>query len=205
MSVEQTSQLLQLILNSVLMVAVCGVMLMGLLAHQGTLYQRLQWLNRECREQLMGTAFLERDRFQKMKHQQKILRERYRQVQNSIFLAYGALVALLFSTFLLACRTFLQVNSLIPGSLLFFVLGNIALLVSAGLALLDIQRERQSMLSELRDWMRGSDVRLEPPRLALPPSRERTSSRERSLSRERSPSREQHVREGRSRRRARVS
>lgn len=187
MSVEQTSQLLQLILNSVLMVAVCGVVLMGLLAHQGTLYQRLQWLNRECREQLMGTAFLERDRFQQMKRQQKLLRERYRQAQNSIFLAYAALVALLFSTFLLACRTFLQINSLIPGSLLFFVVGNIALLVSAGLALLEIQRSRHSVLSELRDWMRGSEARPEPPRLALPPSRE------------------PRAQDGRSRRRARVS
>ncbi|MEO1209269.1 MAG: DUF2721 domain-containing protein [Cyanobacteria bacterium J06638_20] len=185
MSVEQTSQLLQLILNSVLMVAVCGVMLMGLLAHQGTLYQRLQWLNRECREQLTGTAFLERDRFQTMKHQQKILRERYRQAQNSIFLAYGAVVALLFSTFLLACRTFLQINSLIPGSLLFFVLGNMALLASAGLALLEIQRERQSILSELRDWMRGVDSRVEPPRLTLPPNRDRRPSPRRSRRRAR--------------------
>jgi len=187
MSVEQTSQLLQLILNSVLMVAVCGVVLMGLLAHQGTLYQRLQWLNRECREQLMGTAFLERDRFQYMKVQQKILRERYRQAQNSIFLAYAALLALLLSTFLLSCRTFLQVNSLIPSSLFFFVLGNIALLCSAGLILLEVQRGRNSVLSELRDWMRGVEPRPEPPRLALPPSRER------------------RTRDGRSRRRARVS
>lgn len=185
MSVEQTSQLLQLILNSVLMVAVCGLVLLGLLAHQGTLYQRLQWLHRECREQLVGTVLLERDRFRALKRQQHTLRLRYRQAQTSIALGYIALLALLCSTLLLACRTFLQVNSLIPSSLVFFVLGNLALLLSAGLTLLEIQRGRNAVLAELRDWVRGVDPQREAPRLLLPPATERR-------------------REGRSRRRARV-
>lgn len=154
MSVEQTSQLIQLILNSVLMVVVGGLVLMGLMAHQGVIYQRLQWVNREYREQLMGAVPLERDRFSWLKTHQRDLRHHYHQIQTSVFLAYGALVLLLGSSFLLGIRTLVNLGWLIPGSMVLFVGGNAVLLAGVGLALLEVQRSRKSILSELRDWMR---------------------------------------------------
>jgi len=158
MSVDQTSQLLQLILNSVLMMAVCGLILMGLLAHQGVIYQRLQWVNREYRDQLVGTARLQRDRFSALKTHQLTLRQHYRQIQRSIFLTYGGLWLLAFSTLCLALRTLWNVGGLIPISLGFFMGGNGLLLLGFGVALLEVRRSQGSVLAELRDWVGWGSV-----------------------------------------------
>lgn len=173
MTVEQTSQLIQLILNSALMVAVCGLVLLGMLVRQGTLQQQLHWVNREYREQLMGTAILQGDRFQLLKNQQQELRRHYRQAQAGILIAYSALLLLLMSSFMLALRTLCNQDWLIPASMVMFAVGNGVLVLSVGMAIFEIRTASNSLLGELRDWVQWRDPEGIRPRLALPERRSR--------------------------------
>ncbi|MBD1911492.1 MULTISPECIES: DUF2721 domain-containing protein [unclassified Leptolyngbya] len=179
MTVEQTSQLIQLILNSTLMVAVCGLVLMGLLVRQGTLQQQLHWINREYREQLMGTAILQGDRFQQLKSQQQELRRHYRQIHASILIAYSALLLLLISSLMLALRSLWNQDWLIPASMVMFAVGNGVMVLSVGMALVEIRSASNSLLGELRDWVQWRDPEGIRPRLTLPRRRSRRVSEKR--------------------------
>lgn len=179
MTVEQTSQLIQLILNSALMVVVCGLVLLGMLVRQGTLQQQLHWVNREYREQLMGTAILQGDRFQYLKNQQQELRRHYRQAQAGILIAYSALLLLLMSSFMLALRTLWNQDWLIPASMVMFGVGNGVLVLSVGMAIFEIRSASNSLLGELRDWVQWRDPEGIRPRLALPERRSRPMSEKR--------------------------
>jgi len=180
MTVEQTSQLIQLILNTVLMLAVCGLVLMGLLIRQGTIQQQLHWVNREYREQLMGTALLQGDRFHHLKLQQQELRRHYRQAHASILIAYSALILLVMSTLTLSLRTLWNQGWLIPASMLLFVIGNGVLLLSVGIALWEVRSSTQSLLGEFRDWVQWRNPEGVRPRLALPERRSRSTSERRA-------------------------
>jgi len=179
MAVEQTSQLIQLILNAALMVAVCGLVLMGLLVRQGTIQQHLHWVNREYRDQLMGTAFLQGDRFHHLKSQQQELRRHYRQAHASVLIAYSALLLFLMSTLMLALRTLWNQGWLIPASMLLFVVGNGVLLLAVGMALWEVRSSTHSLLGELRDWVQWREPDGVRPRLALPERRSRGNGEKR--------------------------
>jgi hypothetical protein len=153
MSVEQTSQLIQLILNSVLMVIACSLVLVGLLSRYTAIAFKLQTLNRDYVDAVIGAARLTKPQLIQLKHQQTQLRQRYRSSQNGILLIYGALLLSLFNTLLLAMRTLWSQLWLIQSSFFFFVAGVGLLLAGTGIALADIYQSRRSLLQEVRSWV----------------------------------------------------
>lgn len=136
LSVEQTTQLIQLILNSALMMAIAlawwgvvwlrhGAIATQLQTHQGRL-ARLRDSSEPDVEQLTHLRQL------KLQTQ-----ARYRLTRHSAFVMHCVLLALVGSVFSLALRTLITGNWLIPMALVLFVVGIGGLLLSVGLALLE--------------------------------------------------------------------
>jgi hypothetical protein len=137
MSVEQTTQLIQLILNSILMSVACALVLSGLTVRHAAIGDRLGELSR-----LDTTPDRERDfvrsqpilaRKQLRRWQTRHLLSRY-----SVLVAYYALFFSGLSCFTLALRGILDWNWLISVALAVFVFGIAALLVAVGLTLMEI-------------------------------------------------------------------
>lgn len=171
MSVDQTSQLIQLVLNSVLMAIACGLVLLAMLTRHTAIYQQLRLLSRDVQTLLDGIdplwdAFISedvfpsasrhylppstrRERANQLKAQQHYLRQRYRLTQTSILATYGALLLLLINTGLLALRTLINWDWLVKISLYLFTAGTVVFLLGVGLALADIYSSRRSLLEEL--------------------------------------------------------
>jgi hypothetical protein len=145
MSVEQTSQLIQLILNSALMVTACVITLGGLLVRHAAINDRLRLTHREYFELFSGIGVLKGDRRSQLRQQLRQLRQRYRLAYRSLLAVHSALVCLLSSTFVMALRTLVNWNGLISGGLVLFAIGVGIFLVGAGFALLDFYTAGRSL------------------------------------------------------------
>jgi hypothetical protein len=151
MLVEQTTQLIQLILNALLMVLVCVIVLSGLMMRHRTVVDRLHQTQQEhsglpvqdepARQMRLGT-----------KAQIRSLRRRYRLTHTSILVATYALLCCLLSAFSLVCRTLINWNSLVIFALALSVVGLGILLLSIGVTLLDIYTSHCSLKGEL-SWL----------------------------------------------------
>jgi Flp pilus assembly protein TadB len=137
MSVEQTTQLIQLILNSVLMSVACALVLGALTLRHSTISDRLETLSRQDdrvqtdRDRAPSHPMLARKQFRRL--QQRHIISRY-----SVLTAYYALLFSALSCFALAVRGILDWNWLISFALGIFVFGIAALLVAVVLTLLEI-------------------------------------------------------------------
>ena len=173
MSIDQTSQLIQLVLNSVLMAIACGLVLLAILTRHIGIDQQLRCLNRDVQTLFDGIdplqeAFIaeavfpstsrhyvpssaRRERAGQLKMQQQYLRQRYRISQTSMLATYVALLLLLSNTGLLALRTLIDWDWLVTLSLYLFVAGILVFLMGVGLALLDVYRSRRSLLEEFHE------------------------------------------------------
>lgn len=152
MSVEQTSQLIQLILNSVLLVVICSVLTVGLILRCLAIGYQLRLLRQTYFDLLAGSMPLRHSRLVHLKTQLLPLRYHYRLACCSSWTSCTALVCSLISTLLMSLRTLIQLNVLIPIALVFFVIGIGMLLLSIGFVLLDFHRDEQSLLTEIQ-WI----------------------------------------------------
>ncbi len=135
MSVEQTTQLIQLILNSVLMSVACALMLSSVTARHAAIGDRLE----ESRQDERLNTNLDRTRHSPLSRRQlRRLQQRYSISRYSVLTAYYALLFSTLSCFALAVRGILDWNWLISVALGIFVFGTAALLVSVGLMLIEI-------------------------------------------------------------------
>ena len=144
MSVQQTSQLIQLILNSALMIGVCVLLWGGLWLRHTTLADRLKALHLDYAK-LTCVLPLElgedhRDRLRYLKQQRQKLQYHYRLSKRCTLVLHYALVSFSLSIFALAARTLVNLNGLISLALGLFTLGTALLLVSVVMTLLDFQR-----------------------------------------------------------------
>lgn len=179
MDIEQTYQLLQLILNSVVMVAACVVLLSGLLRRHGALSEQLRQTQRayEYLDRLRRRNFFQgsssedsdypigevaSDRaatvYQQLsflKRQLHQLRQRYRSTHYSVLAIHYALLFLVGSTLLIMLRTVIAVNSLIPLALVLFIAGVSIQLLAVSLTLYDLHAAHRSLWVELRQLLVG--------------------------------------------------
>lgn len=157
MSVEQTTQLIQLILNSVLMSVACALVLGGLTARHSAIAEQIQAM----RQSEDGTVLdVVRSRRQG-RSQLRRLQYRYTISRYSVLVAYYALLFSIFSCFTLTVRGMINWNGLIPIALVLFVVGVATLLVSVGLTLVDWHLSDRPMLDEARRLLSlGSEERL---------------------------------------------
>ena len=134
MSVEQTTQLIQLILNSVLMSVVCALALSGLTVRHAAISDRLE---ESRQDELLTNLDLARNHSMS-RRQLRRLQQRYSISRYSVLTAYYALFFSGLSCFALALRGILDWNWLISVALGVFVFGIASLLVAVGLTLLEI-------------------------------------------------------------------
>ncbi|TVQ20790.1 MAG: hypothetical protein EA367_07570 [Leptolyngbya sp. DLM2.Bin15] len=120
MSIEQTSQLLQLILNSLILGGICVVVLLVLALRQQRSWGQLQDISKVWNRS-MSRDLHPGDRPPDLRDRVQDVRRRYRQERQSLLLVYYAFAANLGSTVLLALRAFIPWNGLIVASLGFFL------------------------------------------------------------------------------------
>ncbi|MBM0740558.1 DUF2721 domain-containing protein [Phormidium sp. CLA17] len=159
MSVEQTTQLIQLILNSVLMSVTCALVLSGLTVRHAGIGDRLEDSYQDDRLK----TNLDPARYHSLTRRQlRRLQQRYSISRYSVLTAYYALFFSALSCFALALRGILDWNWLISVALGIFVLGIAALLVAVGLTLMEIHLSDSPLLAEpsnLWHWGKPPQVR----------------------------------------------
>lgn len=146
MSVEQTTQLIQLMLNSMLMSVVCALVLGGLTARHSTLSEEIQVLQQAGAQEANGDGV--RSQVLQQRRQQRYFHTRYRIMGYSVMMAYHALFFSILSGFLLALRGLFGWDWLIPVALALFALGIAALLVAVGLTLIEWHLSNRPLLDE---------------------------------------------------------
>ena len=117
MSVEQTTQLIQLILNSVLMIVACAFILAGLLLRRSALEQRLQTTSLEYCQVLHLAYRSQGDRLLLLKKQLRHLQQQVRLAQKGTIAIHYAFMVFVASTFTLSLRTVVDVAWLITAAL----------------------------------------------------------------------------------------
>lgn len=165
MGVDQTSQLIQLLLNSILMVVACIILLTGLSMRHSLISQELYswhrayvelsksedwqtlkdwfpWLPTTVGERPMGAILT---RLRAYAHQ---LQQRHKAMHTTLLLLYYALSAFVASTFTLTLRMVAEWNGLIQVAIGFFVVGLVGVWGGVGLGLWDIHRSRSSLWDE---------------------------------------------------------
>lgn len=148
MSVEQTTQLIQLILNSVLLSIVCALVLGGLTVRHDAIGDRLEEGRQD--ERLKTDLDLTRNPAL-IRRQLRHLQQRHSISRYSVLTAYYALFFSTLSCFALALRGILDWNWLISVALGIFVFGIAALLVAVGLTLIEIHLSDSGKLVSMRE------------------------------------------------------
>ncbi len=151
MSVEQTTQLIQLILNSVLMVTASAFLLGGLLVRQSALETRLQTLNAEYLA-LPNSADRPGERLLSLKKQLRQLQQQAHTARLALIALHYGLVGFGGSTLVLTLRMVIDALWLIPFSLVLFALATVLLLAAILLALLEISSSDRPLWEDLK-WV----------------------------------------------------
>ncbi|MEM9908621.1 MAG: DUF3301 domain-containing protein, partial [Cyanobacteria bacterium P01_D01_bin.44] len=154
MSIEQTNQLILLILNSVLMVLLSTLLVGGAWLRQASLAQELDALKRACRDRnytFLNTSVKE-TQVKSLRRQRHQAQRQYRLAYSGLLLLYGSLVMFLINLLALALRTLVLADWLVPIALGLFIGGIAGLLAGAGLVLGDVYQSnllRESPLKSL--------------------------------------------------------
>lgn len=155
MNVEQTSQLIQLVFNSVVMVVACVMVVNGQSLRHVAIVNRLRALQQAYfelakAERLSSNLSEGREtRLLQLRTQLRQLRQHYRQTHYEVLVAHYALLFCGASTFSVTLRTLLDANWLINAALILFSIGVGLLLVSVGLTLLNLHRSHGSIRQEM--------------------------------------------------------
>ncbi|MBF2074225.1 MAG: hypothetical protein IGS50_10765 [Synechococcales cyanobacterium C42_A2020_086] len=151
MSIEQTSQLIQLILNSLLLLMVSALVLAGLsLRLQVGLYQ-LQTAHQDyvtLASEASEGEFARGDYLTSAKLRLQSLRTYYRLTHSAVLASHYVLLLSGGSTLVLAARTLVNADWLINVALGLFVSGSGLLLLSVGLALLALWHSSDRLKTE---------------------------------------------------------
>lgn len=172
MNIAQTSQLIQLILNSVVMVVACVLLLNGLLRRQLALGDRLQQLRHQYLNGIRAAGVCT-EPLEHLKHQIQQLQRQTQLAQQGVLAVHYALLFLLGSAFAIAFRTLIAADELIRIALVLFVLGTGVLLLSVGLTLCDLH-STDRWWQRLTNWQ--VDRKLYQPAKAAKPQPQKKAS-----------------------------
>lgn len=154
MSVEQTTQLIQLILNSILMAIACVGILSGLLVRYTAINTQLRQANQAYFDLWCSSHVLRSRRLVQLKKQIYQLRQAYKLAHLGLLILQYALFCTAMSTLLLTLRTLCAWSWLIPSSLFFFVVALTILLLGIAVTCLDFWISNRSLGDEIR-WIRS--------------------------------------------------
>lgn len=159
MSVEQTTQLIQLILNSVLLMVVCVIALGRLGVRQASLEETLKATTRQyatlwqVAREAKGSQ--QRSSFQhRLVQAKKVLRQQqqhYLLSYYSLLATYYAFLFSIFSIFTLTLRTLIQGDWLIGFALGLFMVSVTGLLAGVGLTLVELHNSKLPFWDEIEE------------------------------------------------------
>ena len=144
MSVEQSSQLILLIMNSALMMLLSAALLGGIWLKQNALLQQLQQTSLRYQQMVRDSqsAIENQQRVQtslkKLRNDRTRLTHQYTWSRLSLIVLNAVLLIFGLSLFLLALRSLLAVDSLISSALFLFTLGSVGLFASMSCLFVDI-------------------------------------------------------------------
>ncbi len=156
MSIAQTSQLLQLVLNSAVMMVIALLWWGVVVFRLNTVSNHMQRLRRQYRR-TRDEEGQQRIRLRLRQHRHD-LTVRYRLNRHSALIMHYVLLSLMASLFLLSLRALVNSNLLITAALFLFVLGAAGILLSVALALMEFYQLNVLMVTE-PDW---ADIRPSP-------------------------------------------
>jgi hypothetical protein len=153
MNVQTAAKTIQLILAPVVMVSACGILLTGMLAHYGTINDRIRKLTAERLglSQLQPAEdheLLARERLTEIDHQVPMLIGRHRQVHHAILLANTTVAVLVVSMFIIAAAALSDSSAVGTVALFVFLTGTAALMGSAVFMALEVRSSHQSVSYE---------------------------------------------------------
>lgn len=149
MSIAQTSQLLQLVLNSAVMMVIALIWWGVVVFRLNMVSNHMQRLRRQCRR-----TQADDDRQQllmRLRQRRHDLTVRYRLTRHSALIMHYVLLSLMASLLLLSLRALVNSNLLITSALFLFVLGAAGILLSVALALMEFYQLNLLMVQE-PDW-----------------------------------------------------
>ena len=149
MSVHQTSQLIQLILNSALMITVCVGLLGGLWLRHGAIANQLRSHKSQLLKLSNPSTGSDPEQLTQLRQDRYHLQRRYHLIHSSTLVIHYALLVFIASLFILALRTLVNLSWLIPMALFLFIVGAGGVLVSVSLALLEIHQGSQASVRRL--------------------------------------------------------
>jgi Protein of unknown function (DUF2721) len=161
MSVEQTTQLIQLILNSVLMIVACAFVLGGLMLRRSALENRLQMTSLEYYQVLHLAYDSQVDRLLLLKKQLRHLQQQIQSSRNGILALHYALMVFVASTFVLAMRTVIEGTWLISVAMTLFIAGMGILLFGVAIVLLDLHQSDRPFWQEMKGILTFSNTHRE--------------------------------------------
>ena len=144
MSVQQTTQLIQLILNSALMITICVGLMGGLWLRHSAIANQIRSLRSQIHQFAHSSNSSGSEQFAQLRHKRFHLQRRYRLIHSSTLVIHYALMVFVASLFALALRTLLNLSWLVPIALFLFVVGSGGVLVSVAFALMDFYQSNQS-------------------------------------------------------------
>jgi len=163
MTVEQTTQLIQLILNSVLMTVACGLALGRMGVRHTAAEEKLQTANQwyasllETGNELRntdGVSLQEVRRFQVRKSLRRLQRQ-YTITRYSLMAAHYALFFSIVSTLTMTLRALINADWLIVVALGLFVIGVASLVFGVGLTLVDLHASDLSLWEEVQGILKS--------------------------------------------------
>jgi hypothetical protein len=165
MNVEQTTQLIQLILNSALMVVGSAILLGSMILRQGQLAAR------PAAESRPAGAMNEVDRSAK-----NLLKRQTTFTQRSILMMAYASGGFMVSMLILVFRTFIEFNGLIPFSLALFCLSTVALFAGVTMLLFSLHLPSRRTKLEAKPDVDERPVESPPPLVRPVESRRRSGT-----------------------------
>ncbi len=151
MTVEQTTQLIALILNSALMVLLSGLLWGAAWYRQQSLMTRLQETQRSQQLLFVNARPNRESQLHHLRQQRQRQRRQFRLAYISMVTLHYTLAMLMLSILLLGLRMLIFSNALISLAILLFVIGSAGLLIGVLLLLADVhQIPVQGQL--LSDW-----------------------------------------------------
>ena len=149
MSINDTTQLIQLILNSVLMLLACAFVLGGLLLRRSVIENRLQITNIEYFQIL--DRITPSNRLLMLQKQIRYLQQRVKSANNGVLVMYYALLLFVSSIFALSVRTVFSAEWLVSASMALFVAGTAVLLFGVAIVLVDLHQSDRPFWQEMRE------------------------------------------------------
>ncbi len=171
MSVEQITQLIQLILNSVLLTVACALALGRLGIRQATVEEHLKAASRhysdllELRGEMEGNGKVLplQSRLNQAKKALRQLQQRYQALHQSLLATHYAFLFAVISTFMMALRALVNADWLITLAIGLFVVSVSVLLLGVGWTLVEIHHSKLPLWQEVEGMLSlDRPVRLNP-------------------------------------------